>query len=312
MLRASWTSSDPESGIAEYRYLIRSALSITPIMDWTSVGAATSVTRDDLALAQGEIYYFMVWAKNGAGLWSQIGMSRNLYADLTPPATPTSPPVEGLRVADADYDDNGFYWIYWSPTTDPDSWIDVYELQEQAGPDAPWTTMLIANTWETGVAGRLHGILYRYRVRARNRAGLWSDWSPPSDGIMVDMTRPQPATVSDDGVTTTSTATLHATWTPARDPESGIAEYQYQIWEAQPQSSRVLVDWTSVGLSTEFTRTNLPLKIGRTYQVFIRAINGAGLSWAASSDGITVVADTVPPVVKITYPTNGMLLGAAK
>ena len=55
-LHATWTSSDPESGIAEYEYQIRStALDGILVVDWTSTGTTPEVvelgngmTEDDL------------------------------------------------------------------------------------------------------------------------------------------------------------------------------------------------------------------------------------------------------------------------
>ena len=74
-LNANWTSSDSESGIAEYQYAIGNATGGTSIVDWTSIGTANTVTKTGLSLARDQIYYFSVKAKNGAGQWSSVGMS---------------------------------------------------------------------------------------------------------------------------------------------------------------------------------------------------------------------------------------------
>jgi len=75
-ISASWNSSDPESGIAEYQYRItEGSTSGAVIRDWTSTGTANSVTATGLSLKDGKTYYFAVKAKNGAGLWSGIGYS---------------------------------------------------------------------------------------------------------------------------------------------------------------------------------------------------------------------------------------------
>ncbi|RLC40328.1 MAG: hypothetical protein DRH49_07280, partial [Candidatus Coatesbacteria bacterium] len=79
-LHASWSSSDPETGIAEYQYSIGTTQSATDIVNWTSVGTDTEVTHTGLSLIQHQVYYFNVKAKNGAGLWSKIGSSDGIIA----------------------------------------------------------------------------------------------------------------------------------------------------------------------------------------------------------------------------------------
>ncbi|MDP1854175.1 MAG: S8 family serine peptidase [Candidatus Omnitrophota bacterium] len=87
-LSASWSSSDPESGIAEYQYKITqgSPTSTTIIRNWTLVGTAKDITAGGLSLVQGKTYYFSVKAKNYAGLMSAVGYSGGITVanpDLT-------------------------------------------------------------------------------------------------------------------------------------------------------------------------------------------------------------------------------------
>jgi hypothetical protein len=75
-LSCSWKSSDLVSGIAEYQYKITSGSPTgTIIKNWTSARTSTSVKVTGLSLQVGKKYYFSVKAKNGAGLWSAIGVS---------------------------------------------------------------------------------------------------------------------------------------------------------------------------------------------------------------------------------------------
>ena len=78
-LYASWSASDSTSGISEYQYQIRTKTKL--IVDWTSAGTSTSVTKNSLSLSSGETYYFGVKAKNGAGLWSDVGYSDGITVD---------------------------------------------------------------------------------------------------------------------------------------------------------------------------------------------------------------------------------------
>lgn len=80
-LSASWSSaSDPESGVAEYRYRIGTSQGGAEVADWTSAGVQTSATRSGLNLTPGLTYYFTVQARNGEGLWSSSAFSDGIIA----------------------------------------------------------------------------------------------------------------------------------------------------------------------------------------------------------------------------------------
>ncbi len=88
-LSASWTSSDPESGIAGYSYKItQDSIAGTIIRNWTSTGTTPSVTATGLTLAQGKTYYFTVVAENPFKKLSGTGYSNGIKVDTTPPTTP--------------------------------------------------------------------------------------------------------------------------------------------------------------------------------------------------------------------------------
>lgn len=130
-------------------------------------------------------------------------------------------------------------------------------------------------------------------ARALDRAGHERSHSIT---VTLDTTPPTSVVVTDDGVDTSSTTSLHATWTPAGDPESGISDYQYQIRQDSP-TGPLIRDWTSVGVATEVTATGFNLTVGNSYYLGIRAINGSGVAGtAAYSDGILLVCSTGPAV----------------
>ena len=105
--------------------------------------------------------------------------------------------------------------------------------------------------------------------------------------FVYDATPPSPPTVSDDGIYTGSTSTLHASWTGAEDPESAIVKYYYAIGTAA--GSTDVADWTEA-LDSSVTRSGLTLAVGSTYYVAVKAENAVGLQGAMGfSDGITVV-----------------------
>lgn len=308
-LSATWTASDPESGLAQFQFQIRQDSTTGPILvDWTPTFSTTppiSVTYLGLNLQQGKTYYWAVKAKNGAGLWSAIGYSDGATVDPTAPSAP-SQPKEGLVTisVDKDYDEDGFYRVFWDPAADPETGIHSYEIQERIGLSGIWATIGTRTGTELLAFDRLHNTQYFYQVRAKNGSGVWGAWSAVSDGILVDKTLPSTVQVTDDGATTASTTTLHAQWTAASDPESGITGYRYEIRQ-DSVSGAFIVYPTSVGLATEVTRTGLSLTPGKSYYFVVAAGNGAGLYSYSYSDGISVVAQNSSPVIGTVTPKDG-------
>ena len=79
-LRVRWNSSDPESGISEYKYMLKDS-SGNIIVDWSySADENTWMWVENLDLTNGT-YYFRVNATNNAGL-SSVGQSDGVTVDL--------------------------------------------------------------------------------------------------------------------------------------------------------------------------------------------------------------------------------------
>ncbi len=77
-MHVTWTAaSDPESGVVEYACAISGVpmdIGRDYVADWRSVGNVTEYTFTGLNLKLGT-YYVLVKAKNGAGIWSEAGVS---------------------------------------------------------------------------------------------------------------------------------------------------------------------------------------------------------------------------------------------
>lgn len=74
-LTASWTSSDPESGISESEYRIVEQSSQEVVVDWTGTGQSMQITATGLSLVLGKTYVFEIRTTNGAGKVSTVGVS---------------------------------------------------------------------------------------------------------------------------------------------------------------------------------------------------------------------------------------------
>ena len=83
-LQASWSGSDPESGVTEYQYAIgTSPEDLTSVRGWTTTGTSASVTTTGLTLVANTKYIFAVKALNGAGAWSDPVVSDGVTAATT-------------------------------------------------------------------------------------------------------------------------------------------------------------------------------------------------------------------------------------
>lgn len=286
-LRASWSSSDAESGIKSYRYAVGTGVGMTNVRGWVDVGTATSAIITDLSLEHNQTYYISVIATNGALADSPIGSSDGITVDTTPP---TRPLVTDDGASQASRTTLHATWT----STDSESGIDKfsYSIGTSAGSSnvLGWTDVGLATSVTKTGLDLVDGMRYYINVRATNKVGLVSEVGS-SDGILIDTTVPPAPTVTDDGAFTSSSNTLHATWTSVTTP-SGVAAYEYSIGTA-PGNTAVRT-WTNVGLVNEFTATGLVLVNGTTYFINVRAISGVGVAGAVgSSNGITV--DTTPP-----------------
>ncbi|NTW32318.1 MAG: T9SS type A sorting domain-containing protein, partial [Bacteroidetes bacterium] len=68
-LSANWTiSTDVNSGIAKYIYVIGTTPGDSDVVGWTDNGLSAFVTKSGLTLISGQTYYFSVKTLNGAGL----------------------------------------------------------------------------------------------------------------------------------------------------------------------------------------------------------------------------------------------------
>jgi len=287
-LHATWSAADPQSGIAEYLHAVGTSPGAADAAGWVSSGVTPEAVRAGLTLADGVTYFFSVKARNGAGLWSEVGSSDGILVDSSAPVLPT--------VTDDGAFTSNSTTIHasWS-SADPHTGIVDYQYALGTSPGTAdvtgWTSVGVSTSVTRSGLSLPNGSSCYVSVRARNAAGLWSVVGS-SDGIIVDTTAPNSPTVIDDGEFTSGT-TIHATWSAA-DPESGVTEYQYAIG-ASPGASDI-VGWTSVGAATEVMRDGLSLVDGGDYFVSVKARNGSGL-WSAPGTSDGVKADASPPVI---------------
>jgi len=101
----------------------------------------------------------------------------------------------------------------------------------------------------------------------------------------TDLTPPVMTSITDDKYTT-STTSLNGRWSGS-DAESGIKRYECAVGTTLGATD--VKGWTSMGTATSGTIDGLSLKIGSTYFISARAVNGSDLvSASVSSTGVRV------------------------
>ncbi|OVE77049.1 hypothetical protein BVX98_03780 [bacterium F11] len=113
-----------------------------------------------------------------------------IRVDVSPPNVPGTP-VSDQELAGGEPSTSGVYSIKWSPSSDLESGVRAYEIQERVDNDPVWRTIrlvpstqlsfLVGNNDNPANPPKEPGHFYTYRVRSVNQAGGISDWSPESE-----------------------------------------------------------------------------------------------------------------------------------
>ena len=296
-LHASWSSSDPESRIAEYQYSIRQdSTAGTIVVNWTSTKTSTSVTRTGLSLLQGKTYYFAVKARNNAGLWSAIGYSNGIKVDTTGPTAVTVTDDGATTLSTTQLH------ATWTTSADLESGIADYQYQIRQDSASgtiirDWTSVGLATQVTATGLTLTSGKAYYVNVRAKNNAGLYGSASS-SDGISVQVDTPPSGTVSINSgaaytLTTAVTLSLSAT-----DDSGTVSQMQFSndnVTYSTPEPYATTKSWTLT--SGDGPKT-----------VYVKFKDPAGHWSNPVPDSITL--DTVPPAITVTSPQDGAVLGA--
>jgi len=166
---ASWTSSDPESGITRYEYSVGTTKGGTQTRSWTDVGSSSQLNIAGLNLVEGLTYYVNVRATNGVGLVSTVGSSDGIRLDFSPPDRPI------VTDEGAYSSSNSELRATWS-SSDPQSGIASYKYAIGTSAGAAnvvgWTDAgLQTSITRTGL-NLFDGTTYYISVIARNGVGL--------------------------------------------------------------------------------------------------------------------------------------------
>lgn len=288
----SWLAEEDYSLIS-YQARIGTEINTGDITDWVDTGRRPQITFNDLEIADGQVIYVTIRAINSSGL-TCIKTSKPILIDNTPPPVPVIID-EGLYT-----NDDTKLSIDWRWTLpDEESGIKNYQValltSRNINEDTNWVDVEATKTNYTINQQLTNGQKYYIAVKSINGAGLSSE--AISDGIVIDVTKPDPPVIDDHGDYTDSLTTLQGTFNGALDPESGIASFYYSLGTyIQPT---LLVNDQAVE-SNVVGGNNYNLQIGEVYFFEARAKNNANLlSAQTNSNGIMVVEPDKPKVINI-------------
>jgi hypothetical protein len=267
----SWSSSDEETGIAEYQYKIQDYLpggTGALIRDWASTGTIPYVTVLGQSLPEGKICYFGVKAINGGGSSSTVGYSDGIKIDLTSPQT-TAIGLDSL-------------W-HNAPVA-----VNFTVADNISGKDKTYRSINGASFAEyinplTLSTDGVYNIVYYSTDKAGNKE------QEKTGQVKIDATPPttpgKPSISS--GTNPNKTGIFSISWVASTDTLSGMKEYQ--VFRNNTKVATVA--------TTTYSETNLAQG---SHSYYVRAVDKANNLSIPSATSVTIVVDKTapePPVI---------------
>lgn len=260
----AWDPAPAGKPVAYYR-LHRTR--VTPPVSTRMADSITLVAHSDTGLMPFTQYAYQVEAVDASGA---VGPRSSRLVVRTRDGTPPSP-ATGLsaRAVNGSSID-----LAWGAAIDPETGIRLYRIYR----DGALVDSTAATTWPD--RGLTPMTTYSHHVIAVNGEGLVGPASNTATATTPDGTPPTTPT----GLTATATGptSIDLTWSPASDPETGVAFY------------RVYRGGALVGMATTTAFADTGLKPATTYTYQVSAVNTDSLEGARSTPAS---ATTNPPPV---------------
>jgi len=294
-VEAAWEPfRDQESGVINYRWGIGTSPDFTDVMNFTDVGMATMVRKENLTLTQGMRYYVTVEATNGARMTSH-GWSDGFLVDVSRPEL-----TELSRGPSMWLPHGNKLQASWK-SRDLESNIVKTEFCVGTVPVGcqvkSMTELSFNSTNVTCDDCQLHHQgTYYVTVRVTNGAG--ASTLRTTEEVKVDFTPPFIADVIPVTEVThcITNCMLTANVTFFGDEETGVRSCSYAI----KNSTHFITNYTNNGLNNKIEAQSLHLVPGEKYYVTARCENNAGL--------VAEKVSTIPVMVDDTPPTKGSVI----
>ena len=296
LVAESWRGNDSDSGINDYRWWAGTAPRFADAVNATTSKNSETPPGIVKSVSSGVPVYFSVSAEDSVGLRS-LAFDRGTVVDSTsplsgsfrcPPAVPSS--ADSISCC-------------WEMFLDVESLIEKYTLMIGAthgsaifgGPVSVVSTESCVDI-PFGAAKRGDGS-FVVTFEAHNKAGLKKsasrfltvDSSPPVRGtvrFLLDRAIVPFSNFSDVVKCQESESEVHLMWESFVDDQSSVAKYEVGVGTVS--GSGDIYPFTSVGSLTATSIRRLFMPHGSTIYASVRAINQAGLSSVATSDGLHI------------------------
>ena len=279
----SWNvpSSNGGSPITNYKIFRGTSPGIEPYLDET--GNITSYL--DIAVLNGQIYYYAVCAVNGDG-----DSVQSVEASATPAAIPSAP-LALLTTAG-----NMQIVLTWdTPASNGGAAITAYRIFQGTIPGGEVLLATIGVVLTHTVTGLTNGIRYYFKVAAMNVMGTGANSTEVSATPVTIPSAPQALSV------TPGNMQVILTWTsPASNGGSTITNYR--VYRGTTPGGEILL--TTLG--NVFTFTSTSLTNGQLYYFIVSAVNSVGAS--ANSTEATAMPGATPTAPQNFTATAGPAL----
>ena len=247
----------------------------------------------------GCTYYARVYVKDNLGHVGSYGpASDGIMIDTVNP-TITTPTDDGI------YSTSTTINFYTSPSDSGSGVNNVYmQIDTDINFGSPDWEGWVGSDGDYTWTGAVNGNTYYARAYCVDKAGRVSDYSPPSDGITVDITppgNPTSLTSPSHSISTWSNdTTIDIIWSGAFDTISGIKGYSWE-WSTSQQT---IPDNTIDGDYTVKSNTSAPLADGNSWYFYIRTVDNAS-NWNTTTVRLGPFwIDTKLPSITITGVAN--------
>ena len=301
----TWSWTDNSSNELGFR-LYGAATSTGPfsLIADTDTIVAGNVSYSETGLNLGTSYFRYVVAVNAGGIVTSGGVTAKTLEDNDAPTVPTL--ISPINEATTNYATIAFDW---ADSTDAVSGVSNYDLQVST--DFNFNSVNYSSSPVVSQASfTVSEGNYYWQVRAKDKAGNYSDWSS-TRALTVDVTLPTAGvTVPVEGAYLNNVTQIKGTAEDNIKVSTVTVSIQRLsdkwYWSPGPQWA-VSEAWNGVNdlYTSSWTLTSLPGWIdGSSYTVVAKAQDTAN-NWSAVYSTVTFTYDNSAPVSSATYPVNG-------
>lgn len=288
----SWTAPGDPGGSGVQNYYVERCVGAGCTTGFVELEPITTTAHTiDYSVAGGTSYGYRVRARDGAGNYGEYSaIGRTITPARTPPTTPANLTAVGRNVSTIE--------VNWRESSATDgSEISLYVLERCTGatctdfvaignkpPNSGEFPSPIYSYLDTSLAPYT---TYRYRVRARDGSGTYSEYSNIDDGTTPDLNPPgAPGTLSANA----AGASVSLTWGAASDTGgSGIASYRIE------RCSGANCSFAEIGSTTGTSYTDTSVASSTAYQYRVRARDGAANDGSPTNTVTVTTADFEGP-----------------